>query len=173
MVDVRGLHKPKQGMPKGSFPYPRIDQVMDLTTGCELLSFLDAYSGYHQIPLAEVDQPATTFITPFGCFCHVKMAFGLKNTGATYQWCMQSYFEGQIGRNLEVYVDDSIRKTEQGSSLIPDLEETFTILRHFHIRLNLEKWTFGVPRGKLLRYIITKNGIEANPDKISAIAEIG
>jgi hypothetical protein len=52
--------------------------------GCELLSFLHAYSGYHQIPLAEADQPTTTFITPFGCFCYVKMSFGLKNMGATY-----------------------------------------------------------------------------------------
>jgi hypothetical protein len=73
---------------KDLFPLPRIDQVVDLTVGCELLSFLDAYSGYHQIPLAEADQPATTFITPFGCFCYVKMPFELKNVGATYQWCM-------------------------------------------------------------------------------------
>jgi hypothetical protein len=67
---------------------------VDLTAGCELLSFLNAYSGYHQIPLAEAAQPATTFITPFGCFCYMKMPFGLKNMGATYQWCMQPYFEG-------------------------------------------------------------------------------
>jgi hypothetical protein len=53
-------------------------------TGCGLLSFLDAYSGYHQIPLAEAEQPATTFITPFSCFYYMKMPFGLKNAGATY-----------------------------------------------------------------------------------------
>jgi hypothetical protein len=69
---------------KDPFPLPRIDQVIDLTAGCELLSFLDMYSGYHQIPLTEADQSATTFITPFGCFCYVKMLFGLKNAGATY-----------------------------------------------------------------------------------------
>jgi hypothetical protein len=73
---------------KDLFPLPRIDQVVDLTVGCELLSFLDAYLGYHQILLAEADQPATTFITLFGCFCYVKMPFELKNVGATYQWCM-------------------------------------------------------------------------------------
>jgi hypothetical protein len=84
---------------------------VDLTIGCELLSFLDAYSGYHQIPLVEADQPITTFITPFGCFCYVKMMFRLKNMGATNQWCMRSYFEGLIVRNLEVYVDDIVMKT--------------------------------------------------------------
>jgi hypothetical protein len=59
--------------PKDPFPVPRIDQVVDLIAGCELLSFLDAYSGYHQIPLAEADQPTTTFKTTFGCFSYVKM----------------------------------------------------------------------------------------------------
>jgi hypothetical protein len=95
----------------------------------------------------------------------MKMTFGLKNMGATYQWCMQSYFEGQIGRNLEVYIDDFVIKTRQSSSLILDLEETFTDLRHFNIRLNPEKYTFG--------YIIIKRDIDANPNKISAIAKIG
>jgi hypothetical protein len=62
---------------------------VDLTTGCELLSFIDAYSGYYnQIPLAKVDQTATTFITPFRCFCYIKIPFGLKNAMATYQRCM-------------------------------------------------------------------------------------
>jgi hypothetical protein len=74
--------------PKDPLPILLIDQVIDLTPGCELLSFLDAYSGYHQIPLAEVDQPTTMFITPFSCFCYVKMPFELKNAGATYQRCM-------------------------------------------------------------------------------------
>jgi hypothetical protein len=100
------------------------------------------------------------------------MLFRLKNVGATYQWCMQSYFDGQIGHNLEVYIDDIIVKTRQDRSLIANLEETFTNLRRFNIRLNPEKCTFGVPRGKLLGYIITKRGIEVNPDKILAIAEI-
>jgi hypothetical protein len=70
------------------FPLPYIDRVKYLTVRCELLGFLDAYSGYHQIPLVEANQPTTMFITPFGCFCYIKMSFGLKNVGVTYQWCM-------------------------------------------------------------------------------------
>jgi hypothetical protein len=80
-VDYTGLNK---ACPKDPFSLPRIDQVIDLTAGCELLSFLDTYSGYQQTPLAEADQPATTFITPFGCFCYVKMPFRLRNTWAIY-----------------------------------------------------------------------------------------
>jgi hypothetical protein len=113
------------------------------------------------------------FITPFRCFCYIKMLFRLKNTGVTYQRCMQSCFEGQIRHNMEVYVNDIIIKTYEGSTLIPDLEETFANLRHFNIRINLKKCTFGVPRGKLPGYIITRLGIEANPDKISSITKIG
>jgi hypothetical protein len=85
---------------------------------------------------------------------------------------MKSYFKGWIGCNLEVYVDDIIVKTLQSCCLIADLEESFANLRHFDIKLNPEKCTFGVPRGKLLGYIITKRGIEANPDNVSAIAKI-
>ena len=85
-VDYTSLNK---ACPKDPFLLPRIDRVVDLTAGSKSLCFLDAYSGYHQIKLKESDQLATAFITPFGCFCYVKMPFGLKNTGATYQRCMQ------------------------------------------------------------------------------------
>jgi hypothetical protein len=102
----------------------------------------------------------------------MKMPFRQKNTGATYQWCMHFCFKGQIGRNLEVYVDDIVIKTRQSNSLITDLEETFANLRHFNIKLNPERCTFGVPRGKLLWYIIPKRGNKANPNKTLAIMEI-
>jgi hypothetical protein len=74
--------------------------------------------------------------------------------------------------NLEVYVNNIIMKTRYSISLITDLEETFTNLRRFNIKLNLEKCIFRVPRGKLLGYIITKRDIKVNPGKISSIAEI-
>jgi hypothetical protein len=90
-VDYTSLSK---ACPKDPFPLPRIDKVVDLTAWCELLSFLDAYLGYHHKPLTEAELPATTFITPFRCFCYVKMSFRLKNARATYQRCMQSCFKG-------------------------------------------------------------------------------
>jgi hypothetical protein len=81
-VDYTSLNKT---CPKVPFPLLRIDQIVDLTAGCELLCFLDAYSGYHQIKMKESDQLATSFITPFGMYCYVTMPFGLRNVGATYQ----------------------------------------------------------------------------------------
>jgi hypothetical protein len=162
MADVCRLHEQNKACPKYPFSLPRIDQVVDLTAGCELPSLLDAYLGYDKIPLVVADQPATTFITPFGCFCYVKISFGLKNARSTYQRCMPSCFKGQIGCNLEVYVNDIVVKTQQNNSLIADPEETFANLRRFNIKLNLEKCIFGVPRGKLLGYIITKHDFKAN-----------
>jgi hypothetical protein len=80
-VDYTDLNK---HCPKDSFGLPRIDQVVDSTAGCSVLSFLDCYSGYHQISLAKEDEEKTAFITPFGDFCYTSMPFGLKNAGATY-----------------------------------------------------------------------------------------
>ena len=82
-VDYTGLNK---ACPKDLFPLPRIDQVVDLTSGCKTLCFLDAYSGCHQIMMKEYDQLATSFITLFGSYCYITMLFGLKNMGATYQY---------------------------------------------------------------------------------------
>jgi hypothetical protein len=99
--------------------------------------------------------------------------FELRNAGISYQRCMQSCFKGQIGCNLAVYVDDIILKSRQSDNVITNLEETFNNLWCFNIKLKPEKCTFGVPRGKLLGYIIIERGIEANPNKISAITIIG
>jgi hypothetical protein len=72
-------------MQKNHFGLPQIDQVVDSTAGCSLLSFLNCYSGYHQIPIKEEDQIKTSFITPFVMFCYTTMPFGLKSAGPTYQ----------------------------------------------------------------------------------------
>src|ERR1044071_7394290 len=94
--------------PKDHFPLPRIDQIIDSTAGCDLLSFLDAHSGYNQIRMKEEDEENTSFIPPYGVFCYKTMPFGLKNTGATYQWMMQACLKEQIRRNVQVYVDDIV-----------------------------------------------------------------
>ena len=92
-IDYTGLNK---ACPKDHFPLPRIDQIINSTPGCEIISFLDAYSGYHQIAMKESDQLATSFTTPYGSYCYITMPFGLKNAGATYQRCLQQCFADQI-----------------------------------------------------------------------------
>nr|CAE03810.2 OSJNBa0027H09.10 [Oryza sativa Japonica Group]CAE76081.1 B1340F09.19 [Oryza sativa Japonica Group] len=165
-VDYTNLNK---SCPKDPFGLPRIDQVVDSTAGCELLSFLDCYSGYHQIRLKESDCLKTSFITPFGAYCYITMPFRLKNAGATYQRMIQRCFSTQIGRNVEAYVDDVVVKTKQKDDLISDLEETFASIRAFRMKLNPEKCTFGVPSGKLLGFMVSHRGIKANPEKVTAI----
>nr|ABF99143.1 retrotransposon protein, putative, Ty3-gypsy subclass [Oryza sativa Japonica Group] len=165
-VDYTDLNK---SCPKDPFGLPRIDQVVDSTAGCELLSFLDCYSGYHQIRLKESDCLKTSFITPFGAYCYITMPFGLKNAGATYQRMIQRCFSTQIGRNVEAYVDDVVVKTKHKDDLIADLEETFASIRAFRMKLNPEKCIYGVPSGKLLGFMVSQRGIQANPEKINAI----
>jgi hypothetical protein len=89
-IDYISLNKT---CPKDEYPLPRICQIVDSMASCELLSFLDAYLGYHQISLAVDDEEKTTFITPFGIFCYIKIAFGFKNGGATYQKCVHIVLE--------------------------------------------------------------------------------
>ena len=107
-VDYTGLNK---ACPKDPFPLPCIDQVVNSTSGCETLCFLDAYSRYHQI-MMESDRLVTSFITPFGSFCYITMSFGLKNAGATYQHCMLKCFGDLIRRTVEAYVDDIMVKSK-------------------------------------------------------------
>src|SRR5688572_8584691 len=169
-VDYTGLNK---AGPKVPYPLPCIDQIVDSTAGCETLSFLDAYSGYHQIAMKEADHLATSFITPFGPYCYVKMQFGIENAGASLQRCMLKCFGDLIGRTVEAYVDDIVVKSRKGDQLVPDLELAFERLRDKRIKLNPEKCVFGVPRGMLLGFIVSVRGIEANPEKIAAISDIG
>jgi hypothetical protein len=165
-VDYTSLNK---ACPKVPFPLPRIDQIVDTIAGYELLCFLDAYSGYHQIKMKESDQLATSFITSFGMYCYVTMPFGLRNAGATYQRCMQHVFGDHIGRTVEAYVDDIVVKTRKADDLVSDLRITIGCLRANGVKLNPEKCVFGVPRGMLLGYIVSQRGIEANPEKVAAL----
>jgi hypothetical protein len=123
--------------------------------------------------MKESDQLATSFITPFGMYCYVTMPFGLRNAGATYQRCMNHVFGEHIGRTVEAYVDDIIVKTRKASDLLSDLEVTFRCLKAKGMKLNPEKCVFGVPWGMLLGFIVSKRGIEANPEKIAVVTSMG
>jgi hypothetical protein len=169
-VDYTSLNK---ACPKISFSLPRINQIVDSTWGCELLCFLDAYSGYHQIKMKESNQLATSLITPFGMYCYVTMLFGLRNASATYQRCMQHVFGDHIGRTIEAYVDDIVVKTRKADDLVNDLRIAFGCLRANGVKFNPEKCVFGVPQGMLLGYIVSQRGIEANPENVAALERMG
>ena len=119
------------------------------------MSFLDAFQGYHQIPLALDDQEMTAFVTLIGNYHYKVMPFSLKNAGATYQRMMTRMFEPQLGKNIEIYIDDMVVKSKAESEHVNDLENIFDILRKHKLRLNASKCSFGVGLGKFLCYIVT------------------
>jgi len=168
-VDYTDLNK---ACPKDPFVPPRIDQVVDSTAGSALLCFLDCYSGYHQIGLKLEDQIKTAFITPFGAFCYNTMAFGLKNAGATYQRTIQACLDQLIPDIVEAYIDDIVVKIMNPEDMIGNLTKVFERLRVFRWKLNPEKCVFGVPSGKLLGFMVSNRGIEANREKITAITKM-
>ncbi|PKA59789.1 RNA-directed DNA polymerase like [Apostasia shenzhenica] len=164
-VDFRTLN---QACPIDTYPLPRIDTMIDRTFGYEVMSFLDVFSGYHQIQMAREDEEKTVFITDFGTYCYNVMPFGLKNAGATYQRMIDAVFKEQRGKNLEAYIDDILVKSRTLEGHLNDLRETFSTLRKFNLKLNPAKCPFGTTSGKFLGYLASARGIEANPNKISA-----
>ncbi|KAM1044213.1 hypothetical protein ACFX2A_036181 [Malus domestica] len=161
-----------KGCPKDSFPLSLIDRLIDSTARCELLGFMDAYSGYNQILMNPPDQEHTAFTTDMGLYCYKVMSFGLKNARTTYQRLVHLIFAEHIGKSMEVYVDDMLVKSKHADQHITNLSKTFTILKRYRMRLNPNKCAFGVGSGKFLGFMISQRGIEANPEKIKAILDM-
>ena len=162
-MDFTDLNK---ACPKDGFPLPRIDQLVDATLGHALLSFMDACSGYNQIPMHVPDQEHTSFITDRGLYCYKVMSFGLKKVGATYQCLVNMIFKEQIAKTMEVYVDDILVKSKTTANHVAHLFETFVVLRKYRMKLNPLKCVFRVASEKFLGFMVNHRGIEANPKKI-------
>nr|GEZ78780.1 reverse transcriptase domain-containing protein [Tanacetum cinerariifolium] len=132
-MDFTDLNK---ACPQDCYPPLEIDWKVESLCGYPFKCFLDAYKGYHQIRMAEQDEEKTVFHTSHGVYCYTKMPFGLKNTSATYQLLVDKAFDKQIGRNLEIYVDDLVIKSHKETELLRDIEETFYTLRRINMKLN-------------------------------------
>ena len=165
-MDFTDLNK---AFPKDSYPLPSIDALVDNALGCKLLSFLDAFLGYNQICMHPRDECKTAFMTELSCYCYKVMPFGLKNAGATYQRLMDRVLAPMIGRNVQVYVDDMVVTSQVKDQHVVDLEELFTTIAKYRLKLNPEKCVFRVEAGKFLGFLLTERGIEANPEKCAAI----
>jgi hypothetical protein len=165
-IDFTSLNK---ACPKDNFPLPRIDKIVDSAAGCEVMSLLDFFSGYHQIYMKEEDKASTSFITPFGTYCFIRMPEGLKNARSTFSRLTKRVLESQVGRNIFTYVDDIVVASKNKEDHLDDLAETFANMRDARLRLNPKKCVFGVRQGKILGYLVSHRGIEANPTKIQAI----
>ena len=115
------------------------------------------------------DQEKTAFVTHVGNYHNKVMPFGLKNAGSTYQRMMTKMFESQLGKNVEIYIDDMVVKSKLVSEHLADLSNIFEILRKHKLHLNASKCSFGVGSRKFLGYMVTHRGIEVNLDQIRAI----
>ncbi|RVX00894.1 Transposon Ty3-I Gag-Pol polyprotein [Vitis vinifera] len=139
-VDYTNLNN---ACPKDSFPLPRIDQIVDSTSGQGMLSFLDAFSGYHQIPMSPDDEEKTAFITPHDFYCHT----------------------------VEVYIDDIMVKSKTREQHVLHLQEVFHLLRKYGMKLNPSKCAFSVSAGKFMGFMVIQRGIEVSPDQVKAVME--
>ena len=134
-IDFTDLNK---ACPKDCLTLPRINQMVGATSSYEILSFMDAYSGYNQISMHGADQEHTSFQTDKGVYCYVVMPFGLKNVRATYQRLVNRMFQAQRRRNMEVYIDDMLVKSMTSREHADDLAEAFTIIRLSGMKLMLD-----------------------------------
>jgi hypothetical protein len=164
-IDFTSLNK---ACPK-DFPLSQIDKIVDSAAGCEVMSLLDCFSGYHQIYMKEEDKASISFITPFSTYCFIKMPEGLKNAGSTFSRLTKRVLEGQVGRNIFTYVDNIFVASKNKEDHLANLTETFANMCDARLWLNPEKCVFGVRQGKILGYLVSHRGIEANPTKIQAI----
>ncbi|GJZ85082.1 reverse transcriptase domain-containing protein [Tanacetum coccineum] len=156
-ADFKDLNK---AYPKDGYPLPEIDWKVESLCGFPFKCFLDAYKGYHQIQMAEEDKEKTAFIMSQGIFCYTKMPFGLRNARATYQHLVDKAFHKQIGRNLEVYVDDLVIKSHMEDEIVKDIEETFKTLKEINMKLNPKKCIFGIEEGMFLGYKVSTRGLK-------------
>ncbi|KAL1197936.1 RNA-directed DNA polymerase-like protein [Cardamine amara subsp. amara] len=158
---------------KDCFPLPHSDRLVEATAGNELLSFMDAFFGYNQIRMHPDDREKTTFIADRGTYYYYKvMPFGLKNAGTTYQRLVNKMFANQLGKIMEVYINEMLVKSARSEDHIGHLNTCFKILNKYGMKLNPAKCTFCIMSGEFLGYIITKRGIEANPKQIATILDL-
>ena len=136
-----------------------------------MLSSLDAFSRYHQIPMHPPDVEKTTFITLHWLYFYNVMPFGLKNAGATYQRLVTKIFRPRMGKTMEVYIDDMLVKSKEHPDHRKHLQETFELLCTYGMKLNPLKCAFGISSGKFLGFMVTQRGIESNPIQLRAIIE--
>jgi hypothetical protein len=153
-IDFTKLNK---ACPKDPYPLPRIDIIIDQAAGCEMLSLLDCFSRYHQVWMQRKDEAKTRFTTPFRVFCFVRMPEGLRNAGPTFNRMMKLILGSQLGRNAS--------ETDH----IADLTETFDNMGRNGLKRNQEKCIFDIRKGQLLVCMVSKRGIQANPQKIEAL----
>lgn len=168
-VDLRNLNEVSL---KDNYPLPKMDHILHRVVGSTIISLLVGFSDYNQILVHPDDQVKTAFTTPWGTLMYVKMPFGLKNAGATFQREMDIAFSKEIHDFLVMYLDDITIFSKSDQQHLDHLRQVFTKCRKYVISLNPKKYLFGLEEGKLLGHIISKDGIQIDPTRIEAILQL-
>jgi len=168
-VDLRNVNKVSL---KDNYPLPKMDHILQRVVGAPSISLLDGFSGFNQILVHPDDQEKVAFTTPWGTFKYVKIPFGLKNLGATFQRAMDITFEKEIHDFLVIYLDDLNVFSRSDQQHLDHLRQVFLKCREYGISLNHKKSLFGLEEGKLLGHIISKDGIRIDPTRIEANLQI-
>lgn len=154
------------------YPLPRLDDLIHSTGKSRYISTMDLKSGYYQVKISDRDKDKTTFITPNGTYRFLRLPFGLKNAPATFQRLMDKFKSGLTNVNVLVYLDDIIVLSETFNGHLNNLGQCFARMRQFNLRMNRTKCKFACDEVVYLGHVISRNGIQTKPDKVSAILKM-
>jgi hypothetical protein len=170
-IDFRNLNK---STPMDGYPMPIADLLIDAAAGHQIISFMDGNAGYNQIFMAEEDIPKTAFRYSghVGLFEWIVMTFGLKNASATYQRAMNFIFHEYIGTLVEIYIDDVVIKSGDITKHLADLRKILKCTRKHGLKMNPNKYAFGVSAGQFLGFMVHQRGIEISRNSIDAINKV-
>ena len=163
-IDYRPLNAITEG---DAYPVPLIDDILDNLNGCKYFSKMDAKAAYHNIAMAVEDIPKTAFVTPDGLYEYVRMPFGLKNAPATFQRAIASVFRSHP--NAVPYLDDILVFSQAWEEHLDHLDRALALLADANILLKPSKCFFGASSTSYLGFVITSNGVAADPAKVKAV----
>ena len=166
-VDFQNLNKVSE---KDNYPVPPMEKILQQVSGSEMFSLLDGFLGYNQVLVSKIDQLKKTFRTPWGTYAYRKMSFGLINAGATFQREMNIVFKCLIGQFVVIYLDDITVFSKNRADHPTHLRRVFERCRKYGISLNPKKSIFAVTEGKLLGFVVSKQGINIDPERTQPIA---
>jgi transposase InsO family protein len=169
VVDYRELNKRTV---TEKYPLPRLEEMLDRMTGAAVFSTLDLKSGYHQILMDERDIPKTAFTFERGHYEFVRMPFGLKNAPITFQRIMDEFLTGLEPGSVQIYMDDIIVFSPDVTTHVKQLERVIERVKEFGFKISADKTVLLQPRVKFMGHIVSKNGVEPDPEKVEAIGKL-